>query len=170
MYHNREASNRHDKVYALLGMSSDDPISADLLPDYAISWETLVERVVRFLLGGQVSVRSWAKKEMAIIKGQGCILGRVSSVQSSITWDGSQGVNVVLKSRLGKSGYLGEWSGHWTFQASAKSIKIGDVICLLQGALKPTLIRLCKDHCTILLVVATPQQTTRKEQIYRVVK
>jgi hypothetical protein len=34
MYHTHEASKRHDKVYALLGMSSDDLSRADLLPNY----------------------------------------------------------------------------------------------------------------------------------------
>ncbi|OCK78570.1 HET-domain-containing protein, partial [Lepidopterella palustris CBS 459.81] len=163
MYHDREASKRHDKVFALLGMSSDDSISADLLPDYEIPWERLLERVVRFLLGGQVSVKTWAEKEMAVIKSKGCILGRVSSVQSSVTWDGRRDVDVILKNILGKSGCLGERSSHWTLQASAKSIKIGDVICLLQGASKPTIVRLREDHCTILLIAATPRQIIQNE-------
>jgi hypothetical protein len=41
MFHTRQASDPRDKVYALLGMSSDDPIKASLRPDYKISWEKL---------------------------------------------------------------------------------------------------------------------------------
>jgi hypothetical protein len=37
MFHTRQASDPRDKVYALLGMSSDDPGKADLQPDYEIS-------------------------------------------------------------------------------------------------------------------------------------
>jgi hypothetical protein len=36
MYHAHEATKRHDKVYALLGMSSDDLRKAKLLPDYRV--------------------------------------------------------------------------------------------------------------------------------------
>ncbi|KAK4119888.1 HET-domain-containing protein [Parathielavia appendiculata] len=42
MYHNREATDCRDKVYALLGMSSDDYISTGLSPDYdKTSWKEL---------------------------------------------------------------------------------------------------------------------------------
>jgi hypothetical protein len=34
MFHTRQASNPRDKVYVLLGMSSDDPYKAGLQPDY----------------------------------------------------------------------------------------------------------------------------------------
>jgi len=34
MFRTREATNTRDKVYALLGMSSDDPSLASLQPDY----------------------------------------------------------------------------------------------------------------------------------------
>ena len=36
MFHTRKATDVHDKVYALLGMSSDDPGKAGLRPDYKI--------------------------------------------------------------------------------------------------------------------------------------
>lgn len=39
MYHTRKATLRHDKVYALLGMCSDDLSAAGLSPDYTVSWE-----------------------------------------------------------------------------------------------------------------------------------
>jgi hypothetical protein len=37
MYHTHKATERRDKVFALLGMSSDDPSAARLLPNYEIS-------------------------------------------------------------------------------------------------------------------------------------
>jgi hypothetical protein len=36
MYHAHEATRRHDKVYTLLGMSSDDLNAASLNPDYKV--------------------------------------------------------------------------------------------------------------------------------------
>jgi hypothetical protein len=37
-----------------------------------------------------------------------------------------------------------------------KSIQVGDLVCLLQGASKPTIIRLCNDHFDIIIIAATP--------------
>jgi hypothetical protein len=39
MFYTYEATERHDKVYALLGMSSDTLNAADLLPDYKVLWK-----------------------------------------------------------------------------------------------------------------------------------
>jgi hypothetical protein len=44
-----EASKFHDKVFALMGMSSDDASMADLQPNYLIEWHVLVRRLVHFL-------------------------------------------------------------------------------------------------------------------------
>ena len=43
MYHTHKATKRHDKVYALLGMSSDDPSEAGLQPDYTASSRELFQ-------------------------------------------------------------------------------------------------------------------------------
>lgn len=61
MYHNYKATLPHDKVFALLGMSSDAPEDledARLLPDFRISLGELLERLVRFFLGWKVSVHT----------------------------------------------------------------------------------------------------------------
>ncbi|TGO29375.1 hypothetical protein BPAE_0015g00190 [Botrytis paeoniae] len=44
----------------------------------------------------------------------------------------------------------------WTIQASAKLIQEHDIICLLYGASKPTIIRLYKDHFAVVVIAATP--------------
>src|SRR4051812_45557292 len=51
MYHTHEASKRHDKVYALLGMSTDDLSLARISPDYGVPWEELLKRIIKHLLG-----------------------------------------------------------------------------------------------------------------------
>jgi hypothetical protein len=59
MYHAHEATERHNKVYALLSMSSDDPSKVDLLPDYGVPWEELLQRLAKFLLPEKISVETW---------------------------------------------------------------------------------------------------------------
>jgi hypothetical protein len=148
MFHTREASDVRDKVYALLGMSSDDPGGAGLRPDYTVSWKELFQQLVKFVLSKDVSVETSDNSQRAVIKSKGCILGKVSSVRS----DGRQNVNITSKNPAWDLGDKSEW----TLQASAKSIQEGDIVCLLQGASKPTFVRLCKDRFTVVVVAATP--------------
>jgi hypothetical protein len=163
MYHTHEATLRSDKVYALLGMSSDDLSNANLSPDYKVPWKELFETLTRFLLCKEIFVEASPDKEIAVIKSKGRILGEVSSVPSDIARDGRQGVDIILKGKWGNQGYTRMWKSHWTLQASAKSIRNGDLICLLQGASKPTIIRVYEDHCAILLIAATPPENIQTE-------
>ncbi len=50
IYHAREASDCRDKVYALLGMSSDNHKSGDLSPDYNVPWKTLFQQFIKLIL------------------------------------------------------------------------------------------------------------------------
>ncbi|KAF1960420.1 HET-domain-containing protein, partial [Byssothecium circinans] len=154
MYHAHEATKRHDKVYALLGMSSDDLSEANLLPDYNDPWEELLQRLAKFLLGEKISVETWGDKEIAAIKSKGCILGKISEVLGDTSLDDRHGVDVIVKNTLGQPG--GKEMQYWTLGSSAKSIRDGDLICLLQGASKPAVIRSCKDHFAIIMIAATP--------------
>jgi hypothetical protein len=143
MFHTRQASDPRDKVYALLGMSSDDPGKAGLQPDYKISWEGLFQKLVKFILGEDVLVET--SSQTAVIKSKGCILGQVSSVIS----DNRQSVNITSTNTA--------WSSReWSLQASAKSVQKGDIVCLLKGASKPTIIRLCRDYFAVVVIAATP--------------
>lgn len=124
MYHAHDATDRRDKVFALLGMSSDAPDAikaASLSPNYKVSWEELLKRLVEFILGQEVSVRTRPNQEMAIIEGKGCVLGVVSSADE-------KRVRITPKTKL-----LPE---EWDAQPSAKSVRAGDLVCLLKGALK----------------------------------
>jgi hypothetical protein len=146
MFHTHKASDVRDKVYALLGMSSDDPEEAGLRPDYKVSWKELFQQLAKFVLGKDVSVETSEEtsdhSQRAVIKSTGCVLGQVYSVRS----DDRQNITFTSSAR-----YVGD-KVEWTFQASAKSIRERDIICLLQGASKPTIIRLCKDHFAIIVI------------------
>ena len=169
MYHNHEATLLHDRVYALLGMSgmkSDDLSNAKLLPNYGDRWEELLQRLAKLLLSDKISVEACSDKGIASIKSKGCILGRISSVQNTTSLDGRQGVNIIFKNIPGQLDYKKEWSAHWTLQPSAEPIQDGDLICLLQGASKPTIIRLRKDYFLIVMIAASPLATERWESGY----
>ena len=155
MFHTRKAAEVRDKVYALLGMSSDDPGKAGLRPNYEVPWKNLFQQLVEFVLGKDVSVETSDDSQRAVIKSKGCILGQVSSVS-----DDRQNVMITFKNTAWHSGDEVEW----TLQASAKSIQEGDIVCLLQGASKPTIIRLRKDHFTVVVIAATPLNESRSRE------
>ena len=52
MYQDRDATDRRDKIFALLGMASDH-VAPSLLPDYSISWPELFRRFVCSQVGEQ---------------------------------------------------------------------------------------------------------------------
>ncbi|KAF4635257.1 hypothetical protein G7Y89_g2840 [Cudoniella acicularis] len=146
MFHTRQATDTRDKVYALLGMSSDDPSPASLQPDYTKPWEELFEQLIKFVLGKDIFVETSSQR--AIIKSKGCILGQVSS----ITRDDRHNVNITSRNSAWDLGGTTEW----TLQASAIPIQEHDIICLLYGVSKPMIIRLCKDHFAVVVIAATP--------------
>jgi hypothetical protein len=155
MYHTREATKRHDKIYALLGMSLEGPNAAGLLPNYQVTWKETLQQLVEFLLCKEISVETWNEREMAVIKTKGCILGLVSLVESDSTRYDRQHVTVIFQNTSTSLEYRRKWGDRWALRASAKSIQEGDVICLLQGASKPTIVRPRKDHFAV-IVIAVP--------------
>ncbi|KAH8656239.1 heterokaryon incompatibility protein-domain-containing protein, partial [Tricladium varicosporioides] len=149
MFHTRQATDARDKVYALLGMSSDNHHKVGLRPNYEIPWENLLCQFVKFVLSENLSVEPFGQsRQKAVIKSKGCILGQVSSVR------GDNKQNVTIKCRNAPWG-LG-WEIGWTLRASAKHIQEHDIICLISGASKPSIIRLCKDHFSVVVIAATP--------------
>lgn len=143
MYHTREATDRRDKVFALLGMISDDPSAVEaarLLPDYNIQWEELLKRLIRFILGGQISIRTWPGREMAIIQGKAWVLGVVSLADEKKLY-------VTPKAAL--------LPAQWAPQPSAKPVQAGDLICLLQGAARPIIIRPQEGHFSVIVISVT---------------
>jgi hypothetical protein len=149
MYHAYKATRLHDKVYALLGMCSDNLETAGLEPNYDIGWKLLVHRLTRFILGDQVSVDTWEDKEIALIESKGYILGQVSWAKS----------NTKSSGQILQATFKGKFECHdWTLPNSAVSIQTGDYICLLQGASKPTIARLCDNYFMIIMIAAAPPQ------------
>lgn len=159
MFHNRKATDVRDKVYALLGMSSDDPGGVGLRPDYEVSWKELFRKLINFVLGKDVSMEIPNDfdddSQRAVITSKGYILGQVSSVRN----DDRQNVNITSTSKHAAWCLVDKME--WTLQASAKSIQERDIVCLLRGASKPTIIRLYKDHFAIIVIAVTPLKESR---------
>ncbi|KAK3947016.1 ankyrin repeat-containing domain protein [Pseudoneurospora amorphoporcata] len=166
MYHTREATDRRDKVYALLGMSSDNPTAEGLFADYKISWKQLFNKLIHFFLSELVSVVGLSDdKENAVIESKGCILGEVSSVKRNATWEDKQDVAITWRNAPSYICVKEAWVSCWTLPTTVKSVQKGDVVCLLQGATRPTILRPYNDHWAVIMIAVSPagdsQATTR---------
>jgi hypothetical protein len=153
MYNTLNSTQRHDKIYALLGMATDNVSSAGLLPDYHVPWEELLQRLVHYLVGGsKMTVRTWADKEEVEIYGRGCALASVS--RATREPDGSQTVLVKFNSMIEDHGYYERKCSRWTFHAN--DVRVGDIIYLLEGASKPMIIRPLREVFYVIIIAATP--------------
>lgn len=158
-YSLHESTERHDKIYALLGMSSDDTNAAGLVPDYEVPWPTLFERLVKFILHENVSVSIWSDRELAVVESNGCLLGRITLV--------SRDRHLVDKVHVWVEPIHSihmttcpdrepRRTAHWTLRTVLKAILEDDLVCLVQGASKPTIIRPYWDYFEIVMMTVTP--------------
>lgn len=151
MYHAREATNRLDKLYALLGMSTENPNELNLVPNYEKPWGDVFRTFIELSISSQLSVKTWDDVEVAIIESKGLFLGKVTSLaESNFTADGRQRVEIT---------WITDEKSHLTFQPSAKPIQVGDGICLLEGATRPTIIRPCNGFLVIIMSAVPAPQT-----------
>ncbi|RDW66848.1 hypothetical protein BP5796_09597 [Coleophoma crateriformis] len=166
MYHTHDATKHHDKVYALLGMSSEDLSKTGLLPDYEVSWGNLFQRLARYLICGNVSIHSWENREIVVIRNKGCIIGKISRVQHDTALGGKLGVSVVFENFSRVSGQREAYDAEMTLQPPANPIQDGDLICLLQEASKPMIIRPRKDHFEIIMIAPSLLETGKTKSEY----
>ncbi|KAB8214020.1 heterokaryon incompatibility protein-domain-containing protein [Aspergillus novoparasiticus] len=163
MYHHHNATKQHDKVYALLGLSAD-PITDALRSNYNLPWKELFKEVTSYLFP-ECSVERGNEAETVVIKGKGWILGHVHSVEENFSEFGKQKVEVLFNDTAESFDCEDQWGADWMLQASAVLIQDGDIICLLKAASKPSIIRLCKDHFTVITPAVTPQQGQHKQSL-----
>ncbi|EUC46542.1 hypothetical protein COCMIDRAFT_35895 [Bipolaris oryzae ATCC 44560] len=143
MYRAHEATKCHDRVFALLGMSSDDLTKSKLLPDYSVPWEELLERLTKHLLGKEISVEiRGVDREIVVIRSKGCVLGTVLLEQKYSIQAERESVDVIFRNEKGIT--------HLALLGSARSVRDGDLICLLQGTSSLTIIRDCCDHFEVI--------------------
>jgi hypothetical protein len=138
MYNAHQATQRHDKIYALIGMASDNIHDAGLSSNYSVPWEELQRRLFCFLLGEQINVKIWPEKEGVEIRGRGRVLGHVKSVTRDP--NGDQNISIVFR-KLGSRSRMQENNVRYALRPTINSVCNGDIIYLLDGAPKPMIIR-----------------------------
>lgn len=157
MFQDHEATDQRDKIYALLGLSSDNDISPDLHPDYTKNWSTLFHQVIVHVLGSSPTINTWNDKEQAVVSDLGCILG-------TITMGISNTISVIapIFSGIGGAGYL--WRASWQVPHHSGRVREGDFLCHLQGARRPSILRLCGDHFDVVMISLPPPPVVVIEQ------
>ncbi|KAI1019241.1 hypothetical protein LB503_009165 [Fusarium chuoi] len=158
MYLAHEATDPLDKVFALLGMSTDGLSAPELRPNYSISWGELFCQLITFLVGPKVSVKTSNGNRAAVISGKGTIIGKVTSVAPRSNRNRDFQVTMEYMKP-----YQSFWSSTaWKLHASVKRAKEGDILCLLGGASTPMLIRQ-EGNCFSVIMISVPP-TPREEK------
>jgi hypothetical protein len=157
MYHTHKATRLHDKLYALLGMCSDDLEAAKLLPDYSIPWQELFKRICRFFFSQKIIVETWSDKEVAVIKSKGIVIGCVDNQMKAVP--GLDGTFRLSFDTI-------QWWPAVRFKRirlppraipmSARPVRDGDLICQLESSPNFTVIRLCEDHFEVIFAALKP--------------
>ncbi|CAP70592.1 uncharacterized protein PODANS_3_6560 [Podospora anserina S mat+] len=157
MYHNREATVLHDKLFALYGMAIPS-----FTPDYSISWDEVLRQLSRRILGSTQLIRTWKNTEMAVIRGKGALLGRVAEV-NQVAQDGRQ--NVVIDYTLADYGWSPEWPSEATsLPPSVNAVQPGDIVCKLKNAGSPMIIRPHVDYFSVVMVTVSLRRPLPNEK------
>ncbi|GFN15000.1 HET domain-containing protein [Aspergillus tubingensis] len=149
MYRFHKATMLHDKIYSLLGLCVEDPEEVGLKPNYRLPWNEIFMQVIMHVFPSSCSVETWPESTIAVIKGNGLVLGYVGRVAKGI--HGSQQVEVNDNDTAHSLGYLSKWGNMWQINASAESVEKGDIIFLLEGASSPIIIRICRGFFTVIV-------------------
>jgi hypothetical protein len=165
-YHKHEATKDHDKIYALLGMASSQS-REQFVPDYEVLWSKLLEKVISYPLGGQVQIYPWPLDQRAEIHGKGHVLGTLKMTRRDLT-----GIQYVEVWRRPDSNRRKDLLDEWILPMTASSVRDGEIVCLLQGASRPTIIRPYSDsqhsydlydHFLIVMIESNPMSDSRPE-------
>ncbi|KAK4146693.1 heterokaryon incompatibility protein-domain-containing protein [Dichotomopilus funicola] len=153
MYRSCRATLQHDKIYALLGLSAEGLDAPALQPEYTVPWHEVFRRATVHTFGSLCTVQTWPDRHTAVITGKCLFLGLVTRVDRENHADGQVHIWVNC-TVVGESLGYGERGWNWAFRPFSESVQEGDVICHLQGAAKPSIVRLCQDHFTTIKTTA----------------
>jgi len=150
LYHCRQATDPRDKVFALLGMSTGDPGAAGIVPDYEASWEDVIRKLVQFSLSHETAVTTWGTK-VAVVRANGCVLGKISSTQTLHNRGGRQTMEVTWTNPAIPSNKGAMQRTLWTFYSTAKLAKKGDIVCLVKNSKHLSIVRPHEDYSSIII-------------------
>lgn len=129
----------------------EDLHDSELKPDYSRSWASVMVSLVHYLVGSEVTVTAWDHRKDAIIVGWGSVIGMV--VATSITRDQPPSIRVAFCSN-DRSAFAEEPS--WTIENLSRSVRKGDVVCILHGSTAYTIVRLVGDYFKVIDLVCNP--------------
>lgn len=154
MFRYYEATDRRDKVYALLGLSSDNRMSPNLQPDYTKTLSDLFGDTIKHILGAAVQFTICEGSETAVIISPGCVLGTIVTNLSGHAHE------LCLQSPLTCAARSPAFfmRATWAVPGHVDSVKDGDLLCILQGSRQPSIIRLCGDHYDVIVISLSPPE------------
>ncbi|OAG06464.1 HET-domain-containing protein [Paraphaeosphaeria sporulosa] len=156
MFRLREATDPRDKVYALLGIMSQDILKIEIVPDYGVHWDDLFRKLVRSILGLKVEA-AWISHDReghGQVSAKGCTVGYISSV--NVSKSDRQVVSITRTYRCSPSGFRNSIGNTeiWVLHNSAAAVEQGDIVCWLEGSRGATIIRFQGDCFTIVVAWA----------------
>jgi hypothetical protein len=167
MFQSRRATDPRDKLYALLGMSSDDSDSKTLDANYNKSWSEVFQDLVRMTFGSNVDLSMSTSMGIAFVRVKTYPIGRITYVESNVDASGRQKLKFELRRSIAMRYQDGLfWNAIWIIESTSLPIKQGDLVCLVQGAYNPTLVRLHDDHCSIILAAMKAPSEVQTNLIY----
>jgi hypothetical protein len=141
MFHTHEATDRRDKIYALLGMCSDHDSAQSLAPDYSIEWGQLLEVLGRFMFGPHDIISASSGKELLYISSQCFALGWVSKVSMEGFWSDTQTLQVESFRPDCSFSDTNWWSVRCRLRKSGKEIRENDIVLLSEMTRKVVVAR-----------------------------
>jgi len=154
MYHAHEATERHDKIFALLGMSSDDLTVAGLSPDYDVPWAKVFMNLLLFVFGKILQIETLGDGDLAVVRAKGYIISKVTSVKRNISWSDWQEVEASFWNDATNS----RDKILLAFRISANPILEDNLICVFENVSTPMIVRAFKDYFGIVKIAAIPDQ------------
>lgn len=144
-FRHHNATDVRDKVYALLGLSSDNHGASALKVDYTKPWDRVFEEAIRKILDHSVKVTTWIHRQRAVITSPGCAIGTIGEIDL----EGSLWIRPSPAVGYGadKVAWIEGRSFRWP-----ETVRYGDLVCFLQGARYPSVIRPCGDHFDIVAI------------------
>ncbi|KAK0654917.1 heterokaryon incompatibility protein-domain-containing protein [Cercophora newfieldiana] len=177
-YHDRNATDRRDKVFALLGMSSEIP--KGLATDYNTPWSRVFHRLVESIVGSGAEITTEERHEIAVIRTRFRVLGVVSKVSQKSALDSVEEVNIRLAAArakqvsstartpahvppysFGNGSRVAPATITWLIHTPVLSIREGDIVCHIRDTTQPTILRPQHHHmrCLVIAITTTPIQT-----------
>ncbi|PYH97842.1 hypothetical protein BO71DRAFT_102572 [Aspergillus ellipticus CBS 707.79] len=164
MYRFHKATVKHDMVYALLGLSSDDPNTPKLKPNYTLSWDQVFKQMASYISSGEFTVQSWVGTHTAVIDAKGLILGQIISAHE-IPGYSEQSIDICFHDVAQSVGF-NEDEDSWEVQSSVIRIQEGDILCIFQGCSKPSIIRLHQNYFILIMVALMSKHDKSEGGLY----